>query len=143
VAGVDGRLSRIGRARLVVSKRPRGPWRKTVAIVTHDLKLDPRRIVAIYEKRWGIEVMFKELRQDLGLGDYQMLAEDGSRAGAMEIADRHRLPVTRLHPLSDPSQADWCEPSLASAWHDATSRWYPPLGEGQAGTFPHGHKLCI
>ena len=27
--------------------------------------------------RWSIEVLFKELRQDLGLGDYQMIAEEG------------------------------------------------------------------
>jgi len=77
LASADGRLSRIGRVRLVVSKRPAGPWRRTVAIVTDETKLDPRRIVAIYETRWLIEVLFKELRQDLGLGDYQMLAEDG------------------------------------------------------------------
>lgn len=77
IAGADGRLSRIGPVRLVVSKRPAGPWRRTVAIVTDETKLDPRRIVAIYETRWRIEVLFKELRQDLGLGDYQMLAEDG------------------------------------------------------------------
>jgi hypothetical protein len=77
IARVDGHLGRIGRVRVVVSKRPRGPWRRTVAIVTDELNLDPRRIVAIYEMRWAIEVLFKELRQDLGLGDYQMLAEDG------------------------------------------------------------------
>lgn len=77
IAGVDGHLSRIGQVRLVASKRPAGPWRRTVAIVTNETKLDPRRVVAIYETRWLIEVLFKELRQDLGLGDYQMLAEDG------------------------------------------------------------------
>ena len=77
LASVDGHLSRIGQVRLVVSKRPAGPWRRTVAIVTNETKLNPRRIVAIYETRWLIEVLFKELRQDLGLGDYQMLAEDG------------------------------------------------------------------
>ena len=30
-----------------------------------------------YERRWLIEVLFKELAQDLGLGDYQMLQTDG------------------------------------------------------------------
>lgn len=77
LASADGQLSHIGRVRLVVSKRPAGPWRRTVAIVTNETKLQPRRIVALYETRWPIEVLFKELRQDLGLGDYQMLAEDG------------------------------------------------------------------
>ena len=77
IASADGRLSRIGRVRMVVSKRPRGPWKKCIAIVTNETGLKPREVVAIYERRWVIEVLFKELRQDLGLADYQMLAEEG------------------------------------------------------------------
>ncbi len=77
IASVDGRLSKVGRVRMVVSKRPRGPWKKCIAIVTNETGLRPRQVVAIYELRWNIEVLFKELRQDLGLGDYQMIAEEG------------------------------------------------------------------
>ncbi len=77
IASADGHLSRIGRVRMVVSKRPRGPWKKCIAIVTDETGLRPRQVVAIYELRWNIEVLFKELRQDLGLGDYQMIAEEG------------------------------------------------------------------
>jgi SRSO17 transposase len=77
IGSVDGRLDRIGRVRMVVSKRPHGPWKKCIAIVTNESGLRPREVVAIYEKRWLIEVLFKELVQDLGLGDYQMLTEDG------------------------------------------------------------------
>lgn len=77
IASVDGRLSRIGRVRMVVSKRPRGPWNKCIAVVTSETGLRPRQVVAIYELRWSIEVLFKELRQDLGLGDYQMIAAEG------------------------------------------------------------------
>jgi hypothetical protein len=62
---------------MVVSKRPRGPWKKCIAVVTNETGLRPRQVVAIYERRWLIEVLFKELRQDLGLADYQMIAEDG------------------------------------------------------------------
>ena len=76
IASADGHLSRIGRVRMVVSKRPRGPWKKCIAIVTNELGLKARRIVEIYERRWLIEVLFKELVQDLGLGDYQMLQTD-------------------------------------------------------------------
>lgn len=77
IASADGRLSRIGRVRMVVSKRPRGPWKKCIAVVTNETGLRPREVVAIYERRWLIEVLFKELRQDLGLADYQMIAEEG------------------------------------------------------------------
>jgi hypothetical protein len=77
IASADGHLSRIGRVRMVVSKRPRGPWKKCIAVVTSETGLKPRQVVAIYETRWLIEVLFKELRQDLGLADYQMIAEQG------------------------------------------------------------------
>jgi hypothetical protein len=77
IASADGHLSRIGRVRMVVSKRPRGPWKKCIAVVTSETGLRPRQVVAIYERRWLIEVLFKELRQDLGLADYQMIAEEG------------------------------------------------------------------
>ena len=77
IAKADGQLSRIGRVRMVVSKRPRGPWKKCIAVVTTEAGLRAREVVAIYELRWNIEVLFKELHQDLGLGDYQMLSKDG------------------------------------------------------------------
>lgn len=76
IAAVDGRLSRIGNVRLVFSKRPRSAWKSMVAFATNEAKLAARAIVSIYEKRWAIEVLFKELRGDLGLGDYQVLSKD-------------------------------------------------------------------
>ena len=74
IASLDGSLSRIGRVRLVACKRPRDPWRNLVVFATN-ARMDARQIVSVYERRWDIEVMFKELRSDLGLGDYQMLDE--------------------------------------------------------------------
>jgi hypothetical protein len=73
IAAADGTLNRIGRVRLVLSKRPGDPWKKTLAVVTNEHRLDARKIMVIYEKRWNIEVLFKELRNSLGLGDYQVL----------------------------------------------------------------------
>ena len=72
LSAVDGRLSKIGDVRVVFSKRPGDPWKKIVAIATNETSLDERTIVSIYEKRWSIEVLFKELRGTLGLDAYQM-----------------------------------------------------------------------
>jgi hypothetical protein len=77
ITATDGHLSRIGRVRMVLSKRPGERWRTTVAIVTNETGLTARQIVSVYELRWNIEVLFKELAVDLGLGDYQVLSEDG------------------------------------------------------------------
>lgn len=77
IASVEGTLAKLGAIRLVLSKRPRNAWKTLVAIVTSETNLTPRQIVAIYELRWHIEVLFKQLAQDLGLGDYQMLDRNG------------------------------------------------------------------
>lgn len=73
IASDDGELSRIGRVRVVFSKRPNDRWKNLVAFATNEIKLEARTIVSIYERRWRIEVLFKELEGDLGLGDYQVL----------------------------------------------------------------------
>lgn len=72
-----GSLAKIGEVKLVFSKRPNDPWKNLVAFATNETKLDARTIVAIYERRWRIEVLFKELECDLGLGDYSMLSHKG------------------------------------------------------------------
>lgn len=76
IASVDGELGRLGQVRMVLSKRPGDPWKKTLAVVTNETKLAAREIMAIYEKRWHIEVLFKELRSSLGLCDYQVLSRN-------------------------------------------------------------------
>ncbi len=81
IAAVDGRLARIGNVRLVYSKRPRSAFKSMVAFATNETKRTAREIVSIYEKRWMIEVLFKELKVHVGLGDYQVLR--------MEAIQRH------------------------------------------------------
>jgi SRSO17 transposase len=77
IASCEGVLSRIGTVRVVVSKRPRDVWKNLVVFVTNATQLKARAMVAIYEHRWDIEVLFKELKGTLGLGAYQVLNEQG------------------------------------------------------------------
>jgi len=77
ITAVNGRLKKIGAVRVVFSKRPRDPWKKLVAMVTNETTLPARDIVAIYERRWAIEVLFKELKGTFGLGEYQMQKRQG------------------------------------------------------------------
>lgn len=77
IAMVDGRLKGIGPVRMVVRKRPGAAMATATAIVTNQRCLDPRTIVLIYERRWRIEMLFKELRSDLGLGEYQVISREG------------------------------------------------------------------
>lgn len=77
IATVVGRLKKIGTVRVVFSKRPRDPWRNLVAIATNETRLSAREVVANYERRWAVEVLFKELKGTLGLGEYQMQTRQG------------------------------------------------------------------
>jgi SRSO17 transposase len=77
IATVVGRLNKIGDVRVVFSKRPRDPWKNLVAMVTNETRLSAREVVANYERRWAIEVLFKELKGTLGLGEYQMQTRQG------------------------------------------------------------------
>lgn len=66
-----GRLSKLGRIKLVFSRRPgeRG-W---IALATNQLHWGMKKVLTHYLKRWGIEVFWKAAKQNLGLGDYQFL----------------------------------------------------------------------
>ena len=66
-----GRLSKAGRIKLVLSRRPReSSW---IAMATNETRWSAKTILSHYLTRWGIEVFFKMSKQYLGLGDYQVL----------------------------------------------------------------------
>jgi SRSO17 transposase len=76
-----GRLNKLGTVRIVFSRR-KGE-NKHIAIVTDDMSASMRTIVADYLKRWSIEMLIKDEKQHLGLGDYRVL--------------RYRAVVRHLH----------------------------------------------
>jgi len=65
-----GNLKKLGTVKVVFSRR-RGE-RNLVALVTDNLCASQKRIVSDYLKRWAIELMIKDQKQHLGLGDYRV-----------------------------------------------------------------------
>jgi len=59
----------VGRVHIIFSKKYGD--RKVLALATNDPSLSPYKILTSYEKRWSIEVFFKDAKQHLGLGQYQ------------------------------------------------------------------------
>jgi SRSO17 transposase len=76
-----GKLNKLGTVKIVFSRR-RGE-NKQIAIVTDNLNASMRTVVADYLKRWSIEMLIKDEKQHLGLGDYRVL--------------RYRAVVRHLH----------------------------------------------
>ena len=65
-----GSLNKLGMVKIVFSRRR--AERKHIALVTDDLNASMRTIVTDYLKRWSIEMLIKDEKQHLGLGDYRV-----------------------------------------------------------------------
>ena len=81
LASRTGSMKKLGEVKVVFSRRRNE--RKVVALVTDDLGASMTSIVADYLKRWAIELLIKDEKQQLGLGDYRVL--------------RYRAVVRHLH----------------------------------------------
>jgi len=66
-----GKLNKLGTVKIIFSRRK--GQSKHIAIVTDDLRASMRTIVAYYLKRWSIEMLIKDEKQHLGLGDYRVI----------------------------------------------------------------------
>jgi len=66
-----GFMKGLGTVKVVFSRR-RGE-KDSVALITDDLTASMKAIVASYLKRWAIEMLIKDEKQHLGLGDYRVL----------------------------------------------------------------------
>jgi len=71
LASRTGIMKKLGEVQVVFSRRRND--RKIVALVTDDLGASMTSIVADYLKRWAIELLIKDEKQQLGLGDYRVL----------------------------------------------------------------------
>ena len=81
LASRTGIMKKLGEVKVVFSRRRNDS--KIVALVTDDLGASMTSIVADYLKRWAIELLIKDEKQQLGLGDYRVL--------------RYRAVVRHLH----------------------------------------------
>jgi len=66
-------LNGIGDVTIVLSKKGRNVGPKGIKmLVTNLMYLSERQILCIYNRRWSIEIVFKELKSGLGLGKQQV-----------------------------------------------------------------------
>ena len=98
-----GRLSKLGRVKLVFSRRPRE--KSWICMATNETRWGVVRVLSEYLKRWPIEVLFKESKQYLGLGDYQVLRYRGIERYLCLVLIAHLL-LTHLGATAPSAQAD-------------------------------------
>jgi len=68
------KMNQLGKVRLVVSRNEKGEY---VFLVTDHLRLPMIEVIRRYDFRWNIECYFREAKQHLGLGEYQMRSLQG------------------------------------------------------------------
>jgi hypothetical protein len=62
-------VSGLGSLHVIFTRKNGEPG--TLGLVTDDPELKPKGMIVTYDKRWNIEVFFKDAKQLLGLGQYQ------------------------------------------------------------------------
>lgn len=97
-----GRLSKVGRVKLVFSRRAKE--KSWIAMATNEARWGALRVLRHYLNRWPIEVLFKESKQYLGLGDYQMLRFRGIERHLCLVLIAHLL-LTHLGGVACGAQA--------------------------------------
>jgi SRSO17 transposase len=98
-----GRLSKLGRVKLVFSRRVRE--KSWIAMATNATRWGALRVLNHYLDRWPIEVLFKESKQYLGLGDYQVLRYRGIERYLCLVLIAHLL-LTHLGATAQGAQAE-------------------------------------
>ena len=97
-----GRLSKLGRVKLVFSRR--GREKSWICMATNETRWGAKRVLSHYLNRWPIEVLFKESKQYLGLGDYQVLRYRGIERYLCLVLIAHLL-LTHLASTEPGAQA--------------------------------------
>jgi hypothetical protein len=94
-----GSLSQIGLVQVVVVREQYEPGRFSpwVALSTNRLDLTAAEVVEVYLQRWVIEVLHRDLKQNLGLTDCQMRSLAGTqRHYALAFLSQAMLTLLRL-----------------------------------------------
>ncbi|WP_052100619.1 transposase [Porphyromonas gulae] len=78
--------------------------RKLISLLTNDFDLNPRDIIDIYHKRWAIELLFKQIKQNFPLKHFY-----GESANVIQIQIWVTLIANRLlMVMKRQAKRSWC-----------------------------------
>ena len=90
-------LNHLGDVTVVFSKtRRNNPSASAKVLLTNLSNLSTRDILLIYQRRWHTEVMFKELKSGLGLGQMQVTKDEGRVERSVALSMMAYLCLLRL-----------------------------------------------
>jgi hypothetical protein len=93
---------------MVLSKTGRNVAPKnTKVLVTNLVELTARQVLSVYQRRWPIEILFKELKSGLGLGEHQVSKEIDRIEKSIRIAIIAHLVLIRARKTDICSGHSW------------------------------------
>ena len=102
------RLRHIGDVTMVLSKiGPNVRPQNTKILVTNLVELTARELLCIYQKRWPIEILFKELKSGMGLGQHQVTKDADRIEKSIGIAIIAYLVLVRARKADISSGRPW------------------------------------
>jgi Transposase DDE domain len=103
------RLRHLGDVTVVLSKGRRNEWPKQTKILVTNLPemVTARQIVAMYLRRWWVELLVKELKGVVGLGQHQATKQVDRVERSVAVAVMAYLLLLRLQAKHIPADRPW------------------------------------
>jgi hypothetical protein len=103
------RLRHLGDVTVVLSKcrRNDGPKQTKILVTNLPESVAARRIVAVYLRRWWVELLFKELKGVVGLGQHQVTKKADRVERSVAVAIMAYLLLLKLRAQDIPAERPW------------------------------------
>jgi hypothetical protein len=102
-------LRHVGDVTVVLSKcrQTDGPHQTQLLVTNLPETVSARQIVAIYLRRWWVELLFKELKGVVGMGQHQVTKDVGRVERSIAISIMAYLLLLRLQAHEVPTDRPW------------------------------------
>ena len=108
-------LAHLGNVHLVIAKKRRNDGPKAIRILVTNMPVRAKTVLGWYQRRWYVEVLFKELKGTVGLGQHQVNTSVEQVENSIGISLSAYLLMLRLNVDELPSSGPWSAFQLKQA----------------------------
>lgn len=101
------KLCHLGDVYLVIAKKRRNHGPKAVRVLVTNLPLAPKAVLALYQCRWYVEVLFKEIKGTMALGQSQVNTSFEQVERSIGLSLAAYLLLLRLKADQIPEKGSW------------------------------------